>query len=87
MYITIATITDYSYSVDRSKDIKISQTLEEAKQSLIEELQYKDLTVIDELTENTGWLYYARGWDEEYDCEIEWRVTEIKLDEYYGICG
>ena len=65
MYLTISTITDYSYSVERTKSIKITKTLEEAKQFLMEELQYKDLTIIDELTENTGWLYYARGWDEE----------------------
>lgn len=87
MYLTITTITDYSYSVERSKDIKISQTLEEARQSLIDELQEDEITIVEDLTEDKGWVLYAKGRDEKYNCEIAWRVTEIKLNENYGICG
>ena len=87
MYLTIATITDYSYSVEQSKDIKISQTLEQAKQNLIDELQNDEITIVEDLTEDKGWVLYAKGRDEKYNCEIVWRITEIKLDKYYGSCG
>ncbi len=84
MYITIADVVDRTFTSNISRDIKISETLLQAKLNLIEELQDEELTIIQDISSEYGWLYYAKAMDDE--ALIMWRITEIKFDEYFGIC-